>query len=102
MNAGGLIREARLRANLSQADLAARTGREKSHIGRWETGDVEPSFATLQEVLRACGYQLATKLEVYVPVDDDLRRELASAAPSERLQKMLDRRADELRYRSGT
>jgi transcriptional regulator with XRE-family HTH domain len=102
VNAGGLIREARLRANLSQADLAARTGREKSHIARWEGGAVEPAFATLQEILRACGYQLSTRLERYVPVDDELQRELAAAAPSERLQRMLDRRADDERYRLGS
>ena len=61
-------------------------------------GPVEPSFATLQEILRACGFQLSTRLEKYVPVDDELRKKLVRAAPSERIQLMLDRRADELRY----
>jgi transcriptional regulator with XRE-family HTH domain len=99
VTAGRLIREARLRANLTQAQLAERAGRERSHIARWEREEVEPGFATLQELLRACGYQLSTRLEKYVPIDDERRTELARAAPSERLQMMLDRRADELRYR---
>ncbi len=101
MNAGLLIREARLRAGLSQAQLGEQSGREPAHIARWERGEVEPSFANLQEILRACGYQLSTRLEKYEPVDDELRRKIAAAAPSERLQQMLDRRADELRYRGG-
>jgi len=98
VNAGLLIREARLRAGLSQAELAERAGRERSHIARWERGEVEPAFATLQEILRACGYQLSTRLEKYVPIDDELRRKLVASAPSERLQSMLNRRADALRY----
>lgn len=101
MNAGLLIQEARLRAGLSQAQLAERTGRERAHIARWETGGVEPSFATLQDVLRACGYQLSTKLERFEPVDDARRREIAESAPSDRLRRMLERRADQLRYGDG-
>ncbi len=101
MNAGLLIQEARLRAGLSQAQLAERVGRDRAHIARWETSGVEPSFATLQEVLRACGYQLSTKLEHYEPVDDVRRRAIAEAPPSDRLRQMLDRRADQLRYGNG-
>lgn len=98
MNAGLLIREARLRAGLSQEELAARAGRERTHIARWESGTVEPAFATLQEILRACGYQLSTKLERYEAVDDERRQEIAMAAPSDRLRSMMARRADEIRF----
>ncbi len=99
MTAGRLIREARLRADLTQGHLAELAGRERSHIARWEREEVEPSFSTLQEILRACGYQLSTRLEKYVAVDDERRKQLARAAPSERVQLMLDRRAEELRDR---
>ena len=52
---GDLLREARLRAGLSQAELARRAGKARSAIGRWERGEVLPSFETLRELVRACG-----------------------------------------------
>ena len=70
-------REARLRAGLSQAALADGTGRDRSHIARWERDEVEPSFTTLQEILRACGFELSTRLETYVPVTDEERLDQA-------------------------
>src|SRR5882672_4239082 len=39
---GELIRSARLRAGLSQAELAQRLGMASSSIARWETDTVEP------------------------------------------------------------
>lgn len=101
MNAALLIREARLRAGLNQAELAAHLGREAGQVARWERGDVEPSFASLQEILRACGYQLATKLERFEPVDDAVRAEIAKASPAERVDSMMVRRADNVRYNGG-
>jgi len=46
-----LIREARLRAGLTQQQLADRTGRERSVIARWEQGAVSPSITRWQERL---------------------------------------------------
>jgi transcriptional regulator with XRE-family HTH domain len=60
-----LIREARLRAGLSQEELARRTGRAQSGIARWERGDVEPRFSTLVELVRACGLELTFGLAEY-------------------------------------
>lgn len=66
MNASAdLIREARLRAGLSQAELARRTGRAQSGIARWERGDVEPRLSTLVELVRACGLELTFGLAEY-------------------------------------
>jgi uncharacterized protein len=53
-----LLREARLRARLSQAELARRAGKPASVIGRWERGEVRPSLETLQAVIHACGLDL--------------------------------------------
>ena len=58
MRAADLIREARLRAGLTQYELAERSGRERSVIARWEQGAVSPSFDNLLEVVEACGYDL--------------------------------------------
>lgn len=40
---GCLVRQARLRAGLSQSDLGVRLGRSQSIISRWERGVAEPS-----------------------------------------------------------
>jgi transcriptional regulator with XRE-family HTH domain len=55
---GDLLREARLRAGLSQGELARRAGKPTSSIGRWERGEVLPSLETLRELVRACDLEL--------------------------------------------
>jgi predicted nucleotidyltransferase/DNA-binding XRE family transcriptional regulator len=57
-----LLREARVRAGLSQAELADLAGTSQSAINRYERGIVEPSISTLRRLLRACGQQLQLKL----------------------------------------
>jgi len=68
MRSASVIREARLRAGLTQAELADRTGRDRSVIARWEQGVVAPSLDTLLELVRACGFDLPLELVSY---DDD-------------------------------
>ena len=62
MTSGEFLRDARLRAGLSQAELARRYGRPRSQIARWERGAVEPGFDTLRRVLRACGFDISDSL----------------------------------------
>lgn len=91
MTSSLLIREARLRAGLSQSELGARVGRDRAQIARWERGAVEPSFETLRDLVRACGFELATAI-VPREVDQDeeavLRRKLL-LSPHERLQELV-------------
>jgi transcriptional regulator with XRE-family HTH domain len=86
MLSADLIREARLRAGLTQAELGRRVGRPQSSIARWERGAVTPSFETLQELIRACGFELMFRLanydESYVP---DIERYL-ELSPKERVE----------------
>ncbi len=58
MISGDLLKEARLRAGLSQEALARRAARPTSSIGRWERGEVTPSLETLRALIRACGFEL--------------------------------------------
>ena len=58
MVSGDLIKEARLRAGLTQSELGARLGKSQSVIARWERDDVSPSLETVREVARACGLDL--------------------------------------------
>jgi len=93
MSTGELIRSARLRAKLSQADLAARLGVAASSIARWETDTVEPGFSTLRRVLQACGFDIPP---VLVPFERDPERdaavqELRELTPQERMARLLAR-----------
>ena len=83
---GDLLREARLRAGLSQAELARRAGKARSAIGRWERGEVLPSFETLRELVRACGLELGYGLYKYDDHDAELVRRRLRSTPAERLQ----------------
>jgi len=84
-----LIREARLRAGLTQHELAERTGRERSVIARWEQGAVAPSIETLLELVRACGFDLPLELVPYEPSEEEQLRKNALLSPERRLQRYL-------------
>ena len=86
-----LIREARMRAGLSQAQLAERCGKSKVQIGRWETGTVAPSIDTLLEIVRSCGFDLPLMLETYRKIDDRELTKLQRYSPERRVHPMLDR-----------
>ncbi len=90
-----LIREARLRAGLSQGELSERSGRDRAQIARWERGVVQPSFETLRDLVRACGFDLDMTLVPYESDDGEtarLRKRLMRS-PQERLQAMLKARS---------
>jgi transcriptional regulator with XRE-family HTH domain len=95
VTSGTLIRQARLLAGLSQVELSQRSGKDRAQIARWERDVVQPSFETLRELLRACGFDLEATL---VPYEANRSREerLEQAlrqTPQERLQAMLEARA---------
>ncbi len=90
MISANLIREARLRAGLSQAGLAARAGKRASAIGRWERGEVEPSLETVVQLIRAAGLELAFSLTPADPHDRVLIRRSLGQEPPERLADMVD------------
>ncbi|MBA2331529.1 MAG: helix-turn-helix transcriptional regulator [Actinobacteria bacterium] len=83
---GDLLREARLRAGLSQAELARRAGKARSAIGRWERGEVLPSFETLRELVRACGLELGYGIYKHDDHDAELVRRSLASSPAARLR----------------
>lgn len=86
---GELIREARLRAGLTQKQLSELSGRERSVIARWEQGAISPPIDSLMEIIHACGFDLPlTLMEVDKSADQELREALM-ATPSERLEWLL-------------
>ncbi len=52
------LRSARLRAGLTQAEVATRTGVARPNIAAYETGTREPKASTMQRLLEAVGYTL--------------------------------------------
>jgi transcriptional regulator with XRE-family HTH domain len=84
-----LIREARLRAGLTQQELADRSGRQRSVIARWEQGAIEPSLETFLEIIAICGFELPIEL---VPRDESANDRLqknALLSPERRVQRAL-------------
>lgn len=71
-----LIREARRRAGLTQAQLAALAGTTQSAIARLESGRTSPSFDTVRRMMRLCGFNLLVALDPYD--DSDLAQAQAS------------------------
>jgi hypothetical protein len=90
MGGGELIREARLRAGLTQTELSKLTGRERSVIARWEQGVISPTVDSLIQIIQACGFDLPfTLLPIDKSADDELRDALL-ATPSERVEWLLE------------
>ena len=91
MRGGDIIREARLRAGLSQGDLGSRVGRDRAQIARWERHGVSPSFDALIELVRACGLDLSLELKEFDTSHDSALEATLLLSPQERLQRMLAR-----------
>jgi len=62
MKGGRIVREARRRAGLSQAQLAERVGTTQSAIARIERGTTEPSFARVVDLVAATGLSLVPQM----------------------------------------
>ncbi|MGI8863805.1 MAG: helix-turn-helix transcriptional regulator [Solirubrobacteraceae bacterium] len=94
VTSAALLREARLRAGLSQEALAERLGKTRPQIARWEAGAAAPSFDTVLELIRACGFDLPLELiRLESLVDEDRLTTLHQLSPERRVDRMLDRRA---------
>ncbi len=85
---GDLIREARLRARLTQRELAERLSTTQSAVARWEGGGSEPSFALVMRAVRAAGFSVDIHLEPDDGSDLAQARRLLAVAPAERLAVM--------------
>src|SRR6266508_796663 len=87
MRSADLIREARLRAGLTQYELAKRSGRDRSVIARWEQGIVAPSIETLVELVRACGCDRPLERVPYDSSRAERLRKNALLSPERRVQR---------------
>ena len=75
MLGGDLVREARRRAGLTQAELAALAATTQSAIARLEAGRTSPSFDLVLKLLKLCGFRLDVALDPYD--DSDIAQAVA-------------------------
>jgi transcriptional regulator with XRE-family HTH domain len=82
----GLLRYARLKAGLSQSELAERAGVARTMVSAYERDRRQATLPTLMRLLKAAGFELRIEL---VPYDDhdDVLRELERHRPSEERQE---------------
>jgi len=70
--ASGLLRLARSKAGMTQAELGDRAGVPASMISAYERDRRQPTLATLLRLLKAAGYELRMHLVPYDDHDDVL------------------------------
>ena len=61
-SAGSMLREARVRARLSQSELGRRAGVAQSVISAYEAGARQPSVPTLARLIHSAGFELDMRL----------------------------------------
>ena len=88
MIGGELVREARKRAGITQAELAARAETTQSAIARLESGRTSPSLEQVERLLRLCGFQLLVELAPYDDSDIVQAEAALRRTPQERIDTM--------------
>lgn len=87
MDAGRLLRQARVSAGLTQAELARAAKTSQPAISAIERGDKDPSVATLQRLLRAAHRRLRVELSDF---DDEVPPSRSDEERAGRLLQLLD------------
>lgn len=85
-----MLSMARRRAQLSQRELARRTGVPQATISRIENRVVSPTVDTLEPLIRACGMELRPLEQRGAGVDRSQIEERLRMTPAERLRLAID------------
>ena len=99
MEIGALITDARLRAGLSQRELAQRAGTSQSAVARIESGAVSPSLHTVRRLVGACGFEVRLALApagASDPVVDAYKRDVDRTLLRENLRKTVEQRLTDM------
>jgi transcriptional regulator with XRE-family HTH domain len=91
MDVASLLARARHRSGLTIRQLACRAGTSHSAVAAYESGAKAPNTSTLDRLVRACGFELESRLRPLSPFEDRARRgrdlvevlDLADQFPSE-------------------
>lgn len=93
LNAGELIRSARLDAGLDQATLAFRAGTSQTYVSRVERGKISPSVDSLARLSHAMGLSLTLDVEPLSPGNAsirELRADFVELTAEERVQQAFE------------
>ena len=91
MDVASLLARARHRSGLTIRQLACRAGTSHSAVAAYESGAKAPNTSTLDRLVRACGFEIESRLRPLSPFEDRARRgrdlvevlDLADQFPSE-------------------
>ncbi len=85
---GKVLKEARERGGLTQAELAERLGVSQPVVARLESGRSNPKVETFVKAIAATGHDLRVDLERsgWPHIDESLIREAFRASPADRLR----------------
>ena len=99
--AAGIVRLARIKAGITQTELARRAGITQQAISEYETGRTEPTLPTLLKLVGAAGYELRMQLEPADGHDLSIEEYLAALSPDLRAKAESHQRnrVDEARLR---
>ena len=87
-----LIRTARRRRGLTQAELARRATTTQTYVSRIERGAVEPTLATLERLLHSMGLRLELDVVDLSTGNEDpavLRADFATSTPEARVEQAM-------------
>jgi predicted transcriptional regulator len=87
MEASALIKQARARAGLTQAELAERAGVKQPVIARLERPGANPRISTLNRIVSAAGRSLSLSLDAAHGIDETLIAASLRDSPAERLRR---------------
>lgn len=85
MSLASIVREARRRAGLTQAEFADRAGVPKSTVGRIESGARTPSTNLVERLVRAAGLEVTVSLSEPDPGTDSMFERTLRRTPAQRL-----------------
>jgi transcriptional regulator with XRE-family HTH domain len=74
MTSAALLRRARRRSGLTIRQLARRARTSHSAIAAYESGAKAPNSATLERLVRACGFEIEPRLKPLAPFEDRVQR----------------------------
>lgn len=87
MSGGSIVREARLRAGLTQVELADRAGTTQPGIARWESGRTSMSLEGVRRLVRLCGFEFEVAIVPREGSDLAQAERLADLTPDQRLRR---------------